>query len=85
MLDDGDIVQCLHNTIFNSSNSFDQSLISNNSMNLTIPILSLPSIIKLTSDQMEMKREEIKKIFKGFYDDNNNSIDSSESNGHLSM
>jgi hypothetical protein len=69
MLDDGDIVQCLHNTIFNNSNSFDQSIIS---MNLTIPILSPPSTIKLTDDQIEIKREEIKKIY-------------DESNDHLSM
>jgi hypothetical protein len=67
MLDDGDIVQCLHNTIFNNSNSFDQSIIS---MNLTIPILSPPSTIKLTDDQIEIKREEIKKI----YDESNDRL-----------
>ncbi len=89
MLDDGDIVQCLHDTIFNSSNSFDQSTISNKSinisMNLTLPILSPPSPIKLTRDQLEIRRDEIKKIYKEPYDQNNNSMNSSESNGNLSM
>ncbi|CAF3514270.1 unnamed protein product, partial [Adineta steineri] len=85
MLDDGDIVQCLHNTIFNSTNSFDQSTLSNktinNSMNLTLPILSPPSPIKLTRDQLEIRREEIQKIYKESYDEDNNSIHSSESGG----
>jgi len=80
ILDDGDIVQCLHNTIFNNSNSFDQSIIKNTSMSLTLPILSPPSPIKLTRDQIEIKREEIKKIFKTPSDENNNSINLSESN-----
>lgn len=86
MLDDGDIVQCLHNTIFNNSNSFEQSIISNNSMNLTLPILSPPSPIKLTRDQIEIKREEIKKISKEPLDDNdhNTSINSSTNNDNLS-
>lgn len=64
MLDDGDIVQCLHNTIVNHSNSFEQSILSTNSINLTLPILTPPSPIKLTRDQIEIKREEIKKIYK---------------------
>jgi len=84
MLDDRDIVQCLHNTIFNNSNSFEQSIISNNSMNLTLPILTPPSQIKLTRDQIEIKREEIKKISKETLEEINNSIDSSESNENLS-
>jgi len=80
MLDDGDIVQCLHNTIFNNSNSFDQTIITNTSMNLTLPILSPPSPIKLTRDQIEIKREEIKKFYKTSLDENNNSINLNESN-----
>jgi hypothetical protein len=84
MLDDRDIVQCLHNAIFNNSNSFEQSIISNNSMNLTLPILTPPSPIKLTRDQIEIKREEIKKISKETLEEINNSIDSSESNENLS-
>ncbi len=76
MLDDGDIVQCLHHTIFNNSNSFDQSTIMNTSFNLTLPILSPPSPVKLTRDQMEIKREEIKKIYQEPLDENND---------HLSM
>ncbi len=80
MLDDGDIVQCLQNTIFNNSNSFDQSIISNMSMNLTRPILSPPLPIKLTREQIENKREEIKKIYQ-----NDNSIHRSASNDNLSM
>jgi hypothetical protein len=89
MLDDGDIVQCLHNTIFNNSNSFDQSTISNKSfntsLNITLPILLPPSSIKLTHDQLETRRAEINKIYNESYDENNNSSDSSESNHHLSM
>jgi len=84
MLDDGNIVQCLHNTIFNTSTSFNQSIILNTSMNLTIPILSPPSPIKLNRDQIEIKREKIKKIYKERYDENNNSINSNESNDNLS-
>jgi hypothetical protein len=49
-------------------------------MSLTLPILSPPSPIKLTRDQIEIKREEIKKIFKTPSDENNNSINLSESN-----
>lgn len=83
MLDDGNIVQCLQNTIFNHSNSLDQSTISNISMNLTIPILSPPLPIKLTREQIKSKREEIKKIYQD--DNNNNSIHLSASNENLSM
>ena len=75
MLDDGDIVQCLHNTIFNNSNVFEQTAISNRSMNttmnLTLPILSPPSPIQLTRDQMELRREEIKKILRDSQDEIN--------------
>ncbi|CAF0778985.1 unnamed protein product [Rotaria sp. Silwood1] len=89
MLDDGAIVQCLHNTIFNNSNSGYQSTISNKSMNtsinLTLPILSPPSPIKLTRDQLEIRRKEIKKIYKEPYDENNNSMISSGSNGNISI
>ncbi|CAF0899639.1 unnamed protein product [Rotaria sordida] len=89
MLDDGTIVQCLHNTIFNINNSGYQSTISNKSMNtsinLTLPILSPPSSIKLTRDQLEIRRKEIKRIYKEPYDENNISIISSESNGNLSI
>jgi hypothetical protein len=49
-------------------------------MNLTLPILSPPSPIKLTYEQIEIKREEIKKILKEPIDENNISINSSESN-----
>ncbi len=80
MLDDGDIVQCLQNTIYNNSNSFDQSTISNISMNLTRPILSPPLPIKLTHEEMKSKREEIRKFYQ-----NDNSIHSSASNDNLSM
>ena len=62
MLDDGDIIQCLHNTIFNHNTSHEQSIITNNSINLTLPLLSPPSPIKLTREQIEIKRQEIKKI-----------------------
>ncbi|UJR37513.1 hypothetical protein I4U23_030215 [Adineta vaga] len=89
MLDDGDIVQCLHNTIFNNSNSLEQSTISNRSMNttmnLTLPILTPPSPIKLTRDQFEVRREEIQKIFRESQDENNNSIHLSASHGNLSI
>ncbi|CAF3830326.1 unnamed protein product [Rotaria magnacalcarata] len=89
MLDDGAIVQCLHNTIFNTSNSSYQSSICNKSMNtsisLTLPILSPPSPIKLTRDQIEMRRKEIKRIYKEPLDENNNTMLSSESNGNLSI
>ncbi|CAF3359279.1 unnamed protein product [Rotaria socialis] len=89
MLDDGAIVQCLHNTIFNTSNSSYQSSICNKSMNtsisLTLPILSPPSPIKLTRDQIEMRRREIKRIFKEPLDENNNTMLSSESNGNSSI
>lgn len=93
MLDDGAIVQCLHNTIFHNSSSCSQSTMSNKSMNgsmnLTLPILTPPSPIKLTHDQLEIRRKEIKRIYKEPYDDdnnnNNNTMDSNESNGDLSM
>jgi len=49
-------------------------------MNLTLPILSPPSPIKLTYEQIEIKREEIKKILKESIDENNISINSSEIN-----
>ncbi|CAF0884897.1 unnamed protein product [Adineta ricciae] len=75
MLDDGDIVQCLHNTIFNNSNVFEQTTVSNRSMNttmnLTLPILSPPSPIQLTRDQVELRREEIKKILRDSPDEIN--------------
>jgi hypothetical protein len=40
-------------------------------MNVTLPILSPPSPIKLTHDQIEIKREEIKKILNETIDENN--------------
>jgi len=63
MLDDSDIVQCLNETIINHCQSFNQTMISNLSMNLTLPTLTPPSPIRLTNEQMKTKREEITKIF----------------------
>ncbi len=56
ILADGEIVTCLRNTILNNSYYLDQSII--------LP----PSPIKLTRDQLDLRRTEIKKI----YDENNN-------------
>jgi len=46
-------------------------------MNLTLPILSPPSPIKLTYDQIEIKREEIKNILNELIDKDNKKIPSS--------
>ena len=80
MLEDGDIVACLHNTIFHSSSSsLDQSTLFNKSvntsMNLTLPILSPPSPIQLTLDELKIRRAEIKKISNDSYEDDRASID----------
>ena len=79
MLDDGDIVQCLHNTIFHKNTSLDQSTISSRSTNFTIPTLTPPSPVKLTGEQMKIKREEIKKLHQSL------TLHSTENNNHLSM
>ena len=79
MLEDGDIVACLHNTIFHSSSSLDQSTLfnksGNTSMNLTLPILSPPSPIQLTLDQLKIRRAEIKKVSNDSYEDDRASMD----------
>lgn len=66
MLADGEIITCLRNTILNNSYSFEQSILSNNIMSITLPILTPPSPIKLTHDQLQIRRAEIQK----FYDNN---------------
>jgi hypothetical protein len=68
MLADGEIVTCLRNTILNNSYYFDQSIMSNKTINgainITLPILTPPTPIKLTRDQLQIRRAEIKKIYK---------------------
>jgi len=68
MLADGEIITCLRNTILNNSYYFDQSIMSNKTINgainITLPILTPPTPIKLTRDQLQIRRAEIKKIYK---------------------
>jgi hypothetical protein len=89
MLPDGDIVTCLRDTIHNNSSYLDQSLISNKTtsatISVTLPILTPPSPIKLTRDQLQIRRAEINKIYKEPYDENNNSIHSNDMNQNGSM
>jgi hypothetical protein len=76
MLADGEIVTCLRNTILNNSYYLEQSIMSNKTisgtLSITLPILTPPSPIKLTRDQLQMRRAEINKICKEPYDENNN-------------
>jgi hypothetical protein len=84
MLADGEIVPCLRNTLLNNTNYLDQSIISNKTMSgaisITLPISTPPSPIKLTRNQLHIRRAEIDKIYKEPYDEHNNSIHSSEIN-----
>jgi hypothetical protein len=84
MLADGEIITCLRKTILNNTNYLDQSILSNRTtsgaISITLPILTPPSPIKLTRNQLQMRRAEINKISKEPYDENNNSIHSSDIN-----
>lgn len=80
MLADGEIVTCLRNTILNNSYYLEQSIMSSKTfsggMNITLPVLTPPSPIKLTRDQLQIRREEIKKIYKEPFDENNDQTES---------
>lgn len=63
MLADGDIVSCLKETIINhSQTSLDQSLTSSKTNSVTLPILTPPSPVKLTPNQWEKRRAELRKL-----------------------
>ena len=62
MLPDGEIVSCLRHTIVNHSHSLDQSFNSTGAISVTLPILTPPSPIKLTRNQLQIRRAEINKI-----------------------
>ncbi|CAF1227931.1 unnamed protein product [Adineta ricciae] len=73
MLADGEIITCLRNTILSNTNNsyFDQSIQSNRTISLTLPTLTPPSPIKLTRDQLQIRRAEINKICKEPSNENN--------------
>ena len=50
-------------------------------MHLTLPTLLTPAPIKLTNDQLEIRRREIRSIYQESHGENNNSINSSQSHG----
>ncbi len=76
MLADGEMMTCLRKTILTNSYYLEQSSMSNKTISgtisITLPILTPPSPIKLTRDQLQRRRAEIKKISKEPYDENNN-------------
>jgi hypothetical protein len=80
MLNDGDIVSCLRETIVNHSHSLDQSFVSTGALSLTLPILTPPSPIRLTRTQVELRRAEINKIYRDPIDEQQNqTLNSNES------
>lgn len=62
MLADGDVVSCLRDTILNQSHSFDQSSVSNRTFSMTLPILNPPASIRMTTNQIDQRRAQIKRI-----------------------
>ncbi|CAF1325286.1 unnamed protein product [Adineta steineri] len=70
MLADGEIIACLRNTILNNNSYLDQSAISNKTYSGTLPILTPPSSIKLTQNQLQIRRAEINEICKKSYNEN---------------
>lgn len=66
MLADGEIITCLRKTILNNTDYLEQSLMSSKTtsaaISVTLPILTPPSPIKLSRDQLQMRRAEIKRI-----------------------
>lgn len=63
MLADGEIVSCLRNIIPSNSSYLEQSTLSNSAViSMTLPVLTPPSPIKLSRDQWQTRRAEIKKI-----------------------
>ena len=74
MLADGDIVTCLQHTILNNSSYLDQSLVSSKTnsaaISVTLPILTPPSPIRLTREQLQVRRAQISQIFQEPHDDN---------------
>ncbi len=66
MLADGEIITCLRNTILNNNSFLDQSTMSSKTISITLPILTPPSPIKLTRNQLEMRRAEINKMSKEY-------------------
>ncbi|UJR08714.1 hypothetical protein I4U23_012971 [Adineta vaga] len=73
MLADGEIISCLRNTILSNNNTsyFDQSFLSSKTTSVTLPILTPPSPIKLTRNQLQIRRAEINKICHESTDENN--------------
>jgi hypothetical protein len=70
MLADGEIITCLRNTILSNNSFLDQSTMSSKTISgtisITLPILTPPSPIKLTRNQLQMRRAEINKISKEY-------------------
>ncbi len=66
VLADGEIISCLRKTILNNTDYLEQSLMSSKTtsaaISVTLPILTPPSPIKLSRDQLQMRRAEIKRI-----------------------
>ena len=80
MLADGEIVTCLRNTILSNTDYLEQSIMSNRTtsatISITLPILTPPSPIKLSRDQLQIRRAEIKKISRDPYDETINQNES---------
>lgn len=70
MLPDGDIVSCLRHTILNQTHSLDQSSFSTKTMSVTLPILNPPPSVRLTAEQLQQRRAQIKKISQETLDEN---------------
>jgi hypothetical protein len=64
MLADGEIITCLRNTILNNTDYLEQSLMSGKTTSAAMSIITPPSPIKLSRDQLQMRRAEIKRIYK---------------------